>query len=758
MKKLAEFAIRFRWLVIVAFLGATVFMGMQIKKAKYNADMDTYLPDDMPSRVHRKQIENIFGGTDMVMVVFKTGDVINESTLKRVKTVSQEMKKIKGIDKVMSLFETKQIRSEEDAMFVDPAVRLIPQNTADIAVIKKELQDNDMVYGSVVSEDFTTTAVIGTVVPGASDEELINQLNEIIKVHPGNEEVMLGGTPYTRYMKGASMKSDMGRLMPIGLLFMLIFLFISFRQFRGVWMPTLVVIISIFISLGSVPLLGWDFTVVTSILPVMLIAVANDYGIHMFSHYQDDNYKGNTFSKKEISLRMATSLGKPILLAGFTTMVGLLCMLGHILIPAWQMGILGAIGIAVALLASLLLIPAMSSLLPKPKPIETPANTEGNKGIMNKLLLNVSILVTKRPNTVIITFIAATAIMALGIFRVTVNNNPNESYPEGHIIRKSSNLINKELGGFMPLSIVFEGDIKDPVRLKKIDELEKKIKAMPEVGTTQSIAKVTRQIGRALYNEGEPRYDKIPDNYEAVSQYFELYMMNGEAEDLEKLVDFNFEKAMIMVRLKIMDTPELRKCVKEIKEMTKNDPDIKIVGGGADVYSEMDKMVVDGQFKSLGISLLAILIILSIIFRFRSVKGAVLQIIPLVIAILALFGIMGWTGIDLNSTTALLSSIMIGVGIDYTIHLVWRYREEHRSGKNAEDAMRYTLHTTGRGIILNAISVIIGFAALIFSDFMSVRFFGILMVVMIFTCLIGGILLVPALCMSFKPKFLKPNK
>lgn len=757
MEKLSKFAVRFRWIIIIVFLGTTVFIGMQMKKAKFNADMLTYLPEDMPSRVHQKEIENIFGGTQMVMVVFKTEDVINETTLNRVKTFSQEMKKVKSIEKVMSLFDTKQVRNEDDAMMVDPAVRMIPKTEEKIAEIKKELEENDMVYGSVVSKDFTTTAVIGLVVPGTPDEEVVSQLEEIIKAHPGDEEIMLGGSPYMRVENGASMQHDITKLLPLGILFMLVFLFISFRQFRGVWLPTLVVIISIIISLGFIPLLDWDFTVVTIILPVLLIAVANDYGIHMFSHYQDDNFPGNDFSKKEISRRMATSLGKPILIAGLTTMAGLLCMLGHILIPAWQMGILAAIGIAVALLASLLLLPALSSLLPKPKSISTPGNTEGSKGILNKLLLSLSRLVTKKPKTVIVTLLAVTLLVSLGIFKLSVNTNPAKMYPDGHPAKVSSTLINKELGGFLPVSIVFEGDIKAPELLKKIDAIEKKIKEMPEVGATQSIAKVTRQIGRALFNESDPLYDKIPGSYEAVSQYFELYMMNGDPDDLEKMVDFDFEKAMILIRFKEMNTPVLRRCVKEIKAMVRDIPEVKYVGGNADVFSEMDKRIVDGQFKSLGMSLLAVFIILAVAFGARSIKGAFLQIIPLITAILILFGIMGFAGIELNFTTALLSSIMIGVGIDYTIHLVWRYREERRKGLEAVEAMQQTIHTSGRGIILNAVSVIIGFAALIFSAFLSVRFFGILMVVIIFACLVGGLLLVPSLCMVLKPKFLEPD-
>ena len=756
MERFSEFVIRRQWAIIVIFLCLTVFMGVQLKNARFNSDVLTYLPDDMPSRMHQKQVEEIFGGTDMVMLVVKTDDVINEKTLERVKIFSRTMKKIKGVEKVMSLFELKQVRNEDDAMLVDPAVKMIPRTPKDIETTKQEIIENDMVYGSVVSKDFSSTTVIGMLELGASDKAVVGQLEELIKNTPGKEEVLLGGSPYMRVQNSISMQRDISRLLPLGILLMLLFLFACFRQIRGVWLPTVAVVISVFIALGLIPLLHWEFTVVTIILPVLLIAVANDYGIHMFAHYQDDNFPGNSFTKEDISRRMITTIGIPAILAGVTTIAGLLCMMGHILIPAWQMGVLGAVGIGVALLASLLLIPAVSSVLPKIKPVLTPANNEKGKKGMNWVLTLISELVIKRPRTVLITLLAITFVISMGIFKLSVNTNPARLFPAGHPAKVSAELINKDLGGFFPISIVFEGDIKDPALLKRINRIEQEIKKMPEVGVTQSIAKVTRQISRALNNRGEDGYDTIPDTYNAVSQYFELYLMSGDPEDLEKMVDFSFQKAMILVRFKELNTPVLRRCVREIKEIVKDDPAVRLVGGNADVFSEMDKKVVQGQFLSLGMSLFAVFVIIWAGLRFRSIKGAIIQTVPLVMAMFILFGIMGFAGIELNFTTALLSSIMIGVGVDYTIHLVWRYGDERRKGSDAAEAMQHTILTTGRGIIYNAFSVIIGFAALMFSSFLSVRFFGVLMVVIVFCCLVGGLVLVPALCMAVRPRFLEP--
>ena len=755
MKKLAEFVIRYRWAVIVFFLALTAFMGFQMKNASFNPDLLTYLPEHLPSRMNQKQIEKMFGGTDMVMIVVQTDDVVNGKTLKRVEHFSQDMQNIKGIERVMSVFELKNVRSENDAMTVDAAVKMIPRTAEDVATIKKELAGNDLVYGSVISKDFTTTAIIGLLEPGAKDKDVIDQVEAMIAKYPGTEKVLLGGSPYMRMQNAGMMQKDMARLIPLGLLLMMVFLFISFRQFRGVWLPILIVVMAIFTALGATPLLGWKFAVTTIILVVLLIATANSYGIHMFARYQRDNLPGNNYTAKELSVKMVTSLGAPIILSGLTTIAGLLCMLGHVLIPGGQMGVLGSIGIGLALIGSLFFIPALSSVLPKTKPrLRADNNPKSKRGIgLDRLLDFIADWVTKKPKTILALFVVISLIGAAGLLRFSINSNPAELFPDGHPAKESAQIINKELGGFFPLCVVFEGDIKDPALLKKIDDLEKKVREIPEVGTTQSIAKVTRQISRALYNKGEEGYDKIPNTYDAVSQYFELYLMSGSQKDLEKMVDFNFEKALLMIRFKELNTPVLRQCVAQIKEMVKDDPNVKLVGGNADVFTDMDKHVVSGQFLSLLISLVVVFIIISL--GFKSFKAGLLQIVPLMFAMLMLFGLMGYFGIDLNFMTAFQASILIGVGVDYTIHVVWRYREERRAGYDDKEAVHRLFKATGRGIVFNAIAVIIGFVVLLFSGFLPVRFFGMMMVTIIFVCLIAAVLLVPALCMVLKPKFLR---
>ena len=247
--------------------------------------------------------------------------------------------------------------------------------------------------------------------------------------------------------------------------------------------------------------------------------------------------------------------------------------------------------------------------------------------------------------------------------------------------------------------------------------------------------------------------NKIPETRNGIAQYFELYSMSGDPDDFNKLVDFPHEHAIITARINKTSTAVLSEVIKRIEKMVQGDPDVLLVGGFGAVLTDLAEAVVRGQFLSLILAVIICAILLMLLFR--SFNAGVVSALPLAFSIVILFGLMGVFGIELNIVTALLSSIMIGVGIDYTIHFLWRYREERRSGLDAVSAVKKTLTTTGRGITFNAFSVIIGFIALFFSTFLPVRFFGFLVVVSILACLIGALVLVPAVVLVWKPKFLE---
>ncbi|MGD2246031.1 MAG: MMPL family transporter [Candidatus Aminicenantes bacterium] len=756
MKTLAEQIVKWRWVIVPVFILFAAFFATRIPKAEIESDLKAMLPSELESRVNTEEIDELFGGTEMLMLIIKAGDVLEPETLQRTEAISKQMKRIKGVDKVLSLFELKDIKGEGGALIVNPAVKRIPQTEEQKKELRREIMDNDLVYGSVVSKDFSLTAVIALLKTDVEDSFIAGEVRKLIEENPGKEEVVIGGLPNTRVVVARSIQQDFRKLIPLALLIMLVFLFICFRQLRGVLLPFAVVVMSILVSIGLVPLIGWKIQVITIIVPIFLIAVANDYGIHLIAKYQELNVEGNPHSNKDLAKSIFQSLSKPVLLAGLTTIAGMLCLLGHVIIPARQLGILASFGIVFALAASLLFIPAVVSFLPKGKSVFRNNEKASQRALLDRVLHFCGTFISRRPKAIVIAAFSSAVVLSLGIFFIHVDSDPNRYFPKDSSIVRAAELISENMGGAQSVSVVVNGDIKEPRVMNKIDRLEREMGKFQEVGETSSIARVVRMMSRAIYDKDEEGYDAIPDTRNAVAQYFELYSMSGDPEDFEKMVDFPYENALITARINTTSTPKLNRVKEQIMEMTRNHEEIKLVGGFAFILSDIARLIVNGQLLSLGLAVIVVGILLMVLFR--SVVAGIVSSLPLGLSVIVLFSLMGIFRIELNVATAMLSSIMIGVGVDYTIHFLWRYRTERRKGLIPQDAAKKTLTTTGRGIVFNAFSVIIGFLVLFTSGFMPMRFFGFLIVVSIFSCLVGALVFIPALCLVFRPDFLEPNK
>lgn len=754
---MSDLVLRLRWLSIVAFLGLTVFFGLQLPRAELDTDMKSQLPPDLPTRINLDRIESLFGGTDMAMLVVSADDVLATETLERVSALSKRMSRIDEFDRTVSLFTAKDIRAEEDEMLVEQAIERIPKSDARREKLRERLRNNALVYGNLVSEDFRHTVLIGFLKLEASDEVLIGKLEALVDEIGGDEEVLIGGMPLTRVSLTKDMRADMRKFLPIGLLLMLVFLFVCFRQLRGVLLPFVMTVMAIVVGMGLVPLLGWKIHTVTVLLPVILLAVANDYGIHVLARYQEDNVPGTSHTAGGLAKRGFDELWRPILATGVTTMAGLLCLLTHVIIPAAQLGILAACGVAFAVLGSLLFIPAVLSLMPVPKPVwaATPGGSEATSRF-DRALFVLARWVPHRPKKIVIGAVLVSTVVGLGGLRLVVDTNPMSFYRRDEPVWQSTHLLNEHLGGWAGVSVLATGDIKDPKVLGEIDALEQHLREHELVGTTTSIAGVVRKMNRVMHGD-DAKFDVVPETRELIAQYLLLYSMSGDPADFEKLVDLPYEHAQLMAKVTDSGTRGAQAVVDTAQDYLDEHPDapFELVGGFLHVMADMVDHIVRGQLLSIAFSVLVVGALVGLLLR--SFVGAALAMFPLALALALLFGMMGLWGIELNLVTALLSSIMIGVGVDYTIHFLWRYRDERRAGLEPADAVEKTLMTSGRGIVFNALSVLVGFAVLVISAFFPVRFFGLLVAVSISACLFGALVVLPAIVVVFRPKFLEPR-
>ena len=748
------FILKYRKVIIALTVILAALAVIPLFSLKINPDLESYLPDNIESRINNNKIGELFGTKEPIVVILSAEDIINPQTLERIDNLTAGFIELGNLSPVQSLSTAKNISGEDGMMIVDPVIQSYPRTAEECELLRESIKKNDLAYKLLVSEDFKNTMILLNSDLSVKDAELMNQIDSIINLYPGKEEIFINGQPFLRDEANEKISKDIMILLPLGLLIMLLFFWFSFREFKGMILPFSVVLISIAISMSLIPLLGWELSIIGVLIPIMMIAIANNYGVHFVARYQELNAVDPNTSMEEIVEEALSYLTKPVVICGLTTIVGVLGLTVHILLPASQMGVVSAIGIAVALLLSLTFIPALLSYLKKGR-IHFHPNGE-SKSIIAKMLNSLGNILGRHPKRILYGFIAFFIVVGSGIAIMSVASDFNNILPSKHPFNRSIEIANNEFGGSKLMTVVFEGDIKDPQLLKRMEKYERELAAVEGIGSATSIAKIIKKMSTALNDPLEAGYNKIPDEREAVAQYIELYSMNGDPADFEQFVDFDYTRAGMTIQFNANGMKDLERIIASVEKITEGDPAKTITGGYSLVEKEMSESIVSGQYYSLLFAFLAIFILLAIIFK--SISAGLLGSLPLLFAVVCTFGFMGWSGIKLDIVTALLSSVSIGLGVDFTIHMFWRMKSEISSGREYREAAVTALRTAGRGITINALSVMLGFSILFLSSFPIIKSFALLIILSLLFCLVSSLLLVPAICVIFKPSFLKNGK
>ncbi|MCU0366179.1 MAG: MMPL family transporter [Bacteroidales bacterium] len=749
---MTDFIIKYKWAIIAVSFALAAGLGILIPSTGTDPDIRNYIPRTMPSRVTNDSIEQEFGVQDMIIVLFTDSSILVPGDLRQVKEVDRAMSRMEGIGTINSIYTARKIEGRDGMMVVDPLIGRIPETPEDFLTLKNDILANQFARDIVVSSDMTAAAITGTISSAEPEYETLNKVDSVIAAQQGDALILTGGLPYIRQFIIKDVNQDAMILIPIALIIMLVVLKLSLGNWRSVFIPFTVVILSTAVTMGMIPLLGWKFSIIMCLAPIILISVANNYGIYLVVRQQEISKSDLPVTAKEMIRSITGSLNMPILFSGLTTIAGLLGLLTHSIIPARQVGILAAAGVSLALSMSLLLIPALiyfqHTHSRKLRPVRAVKND-----LISRALEGISSIVIRRPGRVLMVSLVVTLLLGTGIGFLRIDTNQENFFPHKHPVRKASEIINSKFGGSQTISVMISGDIKDPLLMQKIDDLTQHLKGSEGVGGVFSISDVVREMSKALYEPTEPEYDRIPSSAEAIAQMFELYNMSGNPDDFKQLMNFENTKAHILVRLSRPDNDIVRDLRDDIKVFAAAFPATVTVGGYAIIMTEFARKIINGQVSSLIFALIVVMILLAIIFR--SFKGGLIGSIPLGASIIIQFGVMGITGVAIDAATALLSSIMIGVGVDFTIQFLWRYKLELGKGGTHREAISTTYRTTARSIVINGLSVMAGFSATFLSGFLSIRFFGYLTLLAIGSCLIYAIIVMPAFMLYFKPAFIE---
>lgn len=740
--------------IISGTLLITLLFSWQLPKLELDSKLSAMVPTDHPYIKSMEKGDQLFGGLAFVIVAVESDSLLYGNFLHKLEVLQESLSSVPMVSNVTSILNFPNIVTTGEGFRVNPLIEKYPETKVEVAELKIDLGRNSKIIRNLISPDFRMMSIYLQIESSMNYDEhkLKNDILHSINGFDGSGRIYYSGMPMTRAEVTDLMEDDLKTLLPYALILMILFLTVSFRSWLGVFLPFFVVVISTIWTFGLMGVLGLSLPFTGILIPVMLIAIANDYGIHIISHYFEFIRQEPDSNRPHVIKRVIRNLAVPISLAGFTTVIGFMGLLGHVSPKIQEMAVLTSFGIAVSFVLSVTLIPAI--LLVTRRPLFLVEETS-LKSVNRALHAWGNFFMNYRTPFLAVMAVILVA-MAIGIRDVKVDANPNHYFKKDARVRVHNEIMAENFGGINQFSIIIEGDCRDPEVLNMVEMLTQHLKDHPDISGVTSILDPLKEIHYTFVPDDREK-GEIPRDFELVAQYLFLYSMAGDEESLDLFID-NIDEpthTQILIRLETMHTMQAASLIADTEDFIRANfydmGNIEITGPSA-IYAVLSTMVVKGQMASMILSLVIIYIIMAIVFR--SLMGGLMAVFPLIMSIIIVFGFMGYTGIELNIATAMLSSIMIGVGVDYTVHFIWHLREHIREGLNFRESMDLTLKISGKGIVFNAGSVIIGFSVLLHSLFVPVSFFGILIILSITMCLFGALAVLPAMLRIIDPEFL----
>ena len=745
VRTISEKIIAFKWPIIILVTVLTIILGLQIRNLRIDADVLSSLPESDPDAVLMKQIGENFGGNRMGIVILETDNIYRSDVIRHIGIATDTIERIDGISSVSSLTNIINIKGGDNGIEIGGLVDeyQIPESEEDFDQLRENIAANAMYKGSIVSEDETSSLIVFTLNDDADVNHVAREVIEKTSNLDLPEKLYYIGSPMLITYIAELMKKDLSRLLPIAIVLIALVLFLSFRSWSGVILPLITAVISIIWALGLMALFGYSMSMISNNIPMILLAVGSAYAIHVVNRVEVLRSQGEAQA-----VRAALNyVMVPVILAAVTTAIGFVSFIfGAYLEMIKDFGIFTAIGTFVACILSVFFVPAVLSLArgKNLKTQNTPAPADDSV-VAKRFLRPLSEFLFRYPRQILLSWMVVIVLSLLGIFFIKRSVDIQDYFKKGNPTRQAEQIMVEKFGGTKPVFIHFKGNMQDPVVLKKMMEASAYMEESPEIYTSMSVAKLISEINLAITGVRE-----VPEEEEMVQQLW--FLLDGN-EVMQRFVSEDLTEGIIISKFKSPDNGSKKEFAaymqRFIEANSTEDCQIQITGMPF-VDITMDQSLINSQIGSISIAIVFVIIIVGLILR--SLISGLYAAIPIVAAITILFGIMGLTGISLNIATVLVASVALGIGIDYSIHVVSHFNQTYKLTNDLNRAIEEAVVISGKAIVINVISVSAGFLVLVFSEMVPLQYFGILIALSMFSSSFGALTLLPAILILVKRK------
>jgi uncharacterized protein len=747
--------VRLRWVVlaVVALLTAVVASG--IPKLRSEFDIEASLPASHHFVQVDKKIRAEFGGRRMVIVAIvpRSGDVWQTPVLEVVRDFTLAGLRLPEVmaQNVVSLAApaVRYVEESGGAIKVDYLMRDVPQTAEEIAALRAKVEGDPAYRGMLVTPDQKAAIVVLDFFEGKLQAWELGK-NILGLMEPYRErgvDLYLAGEP-TYAMTELEQTELLTRRIPVTFLVIAVMLWISFRSIQGMFIPMLTATLSTVWGMGIQGHTGIIIDAWNASVPILLIAVAAAHSAQMLKRYVEEVVR--TGDNHTAVIESTVKIGPVMVAAGATAALGFasLALLGVASIA--NFGLSCAYGIGSAVFLELTLIPALRAVLPAPKRLPP------DGGVTTAVLASLErAILRNRGRAVVIGTVVALLLSVVGITRIRTFGPTREYMPPDSLPRRHLEAIERHFPGTVSLNVLYEGpegSTKSVGVLRHMDALQRQLEKHPVVLRTASFADMVKTLHKTFAADAPDPY-RIPDDQELVSQLVFL----GDSPAFERFTDRSQAKAVVAAYLRDDDSAVVGPLVRDLERWLGAHPApegvvVSIAGGSGPTILAVNEHTTYGKLVNMVVVLFAIYAVSSTIMR--SATGGLYVICPIVVTIVQLFGILGWTGIKFDMGSSSVIAMAAGIGADYAIYFLYRLREERRRAASDTEAFSVALKTSGRAVLFVAASIGAGFAVMAWSPFLGMRLFGVLMpLAMVLSCL-AALSIMPVLVLRTRPRFI----
>ncbi len=758
----ANIILRNKIIILLGVVLATVFLATQWKYMRFSHTEANLLPDDHEVNLAYNNFLKIFGEEgNLIIIGVKDETLFTVEKLNAWNNLSDSFKASNAVASVISIKDLQKLvkNTTQEKFDLKPFIKDSITSSSEIASLKDELFNKYPFYDNFLFNSKTQTVrsaiylnkdIVNT---SARKDFILNVLIPKIEAFSkaSGLNVRVSGMPYIRTLNSQNIVDEINLFVIAALSVTSLLFFFFFRSFRATFISLIVVCIGVMWSLGFIGLLNYEITVLTALIPPLIIVIGFPNCIFLINKYQHEvKLHGNKIKSLQ---RVITKVGNATLMTNITTASGFATFILTESKLLKEFGIVASLSIIAIFILCLLIIPIIYTFLPFPK--------ERHLEHLNKRwiggFVNWMERMVRHKRIAIYGFSVLLLIVSIiGIYQIKISGSLIEDMPKETQFFKDIRFFEEEFNGIMPLEIMIDTKRKKGVMklatLKRMSKIEDFIVDTPELSKPISLVGLVKYSKQAYYN-GNPKYYQLPTAQE--NSFILSYAKNSsnKVDLLNNFVDSTGQIARITTFMKDVGTDRMERIQENLQEkIDKVFPKERYnvtVTGKALVFEKGTKYLVKNLAISLSLAILLIAIFMA--FMFRSARMIIVSLIPNLIPLLITAGLMGYLGVPIKPSTILVFSIAFGISVDDTIHFLAKYRQELQANKwKIKPSVYGALRETGVSMFYTSIVLFFGFSVFTISSFGGTVALGALVSATLLFAMLSNLLLLPSLLLSLE--------